>query len=52
MENQEKEQNKGKISQIIGAVVNVEFPEGDLPEIYDALIVENSNHEIAIIFKQ
>ncbi|MEA3350403.1 MAG: F0F1 ATP synthase subunit beta [Chloroflexota bacterium] len=30
---------KGRITQIQGGVVDVEFPEGDLPEIYDALEV-------------
>lgn len=30
----------GKIIQIIGAVVDVEFPHGHSPKIYDALIVE------------
>jgi len=29
--------HKGKIKQIIGAVVDVQFDEGDLPEIYSAL---------------
>ena len=29
----------GKITQIIGAVIDVEFPEGSVPKIYDALMV-------------
>ena len=33
--------SKGKIVQIIGAVVDVEFPREDLPRVYDALNVEN-----------
>jgi len=33
----------GKITQIIGPVVDVEFPEGQLPEIFDALIIEDAN---------
>ncbi|MEI7840451.1 MAG: F0F1 ATP synthase subunit beta [Methylococcaceae bacterium] len=33
----------GKIVQIIGAVVDVEFPRDELPKIYDALIVEGKN---------
>jgi F-type H+-transporting ATPase subunit beta len=32
--------SKGKIVQIIGAVVDVEFPRDSLPGIYDALIVD------------
>ena len=31
----------GKITQVIGPVVDVEFEEGNLPEIYDAIIVED-----------
>ena len=30
----------GQISQVIGAVVDVEFPAGQLPEIYEAIIVK------------
>tara|TARA_E500000178_G_scaffold96641_1_gene95629 strand:- start:467 stop:1909 length:1443 start_codon:yes stop_codon:yes gene_type:complete len=37
MENSET--NKGKIVQVIGAVVDAEFPPGSTPEIYDALEV-------------
>jgi F-type H+-transporting ATPase subunit beta len=38
----------GFVSQIIGPVVDVEFPEGELPKIYNALKVskENSNETI------
>lgn len=31
---------KGRIVQVLGGVVDVEFPSGDLPEIYDALEIE------------
>lgn len=31
---------KGRIVQILGGVVDVEFPSGELPEIYDALEIE------------
>ncbi|MGC9324516.1 MAG: F0F1 ATP synthase subunit beta [Desulfomonilia bacterium] len=34
-------QQNGRISQVIGAVVDVEFPQGDLPDIYNALFVTN-----------
>lgn len=34
--------NKGKISQVIGPVVDVEFEEGKLPEIFTALKISNS----------
>lgn len=33
----------GKIAEIIGAVVDVEFPRDQVPKIYDALKVENTN---------
>src|SRR5215470_12578437 len=33
--------NTGRISQVIGAVVDVEFPDGKLPPIYNALTVTN-----------
>ena len=34
--------SSGKIVQIIGAVVDVEFPRDSLPKVYDALIVEDA----------
>ncbi len=35
---------KGHIAQVIGAVVDVAFPEGALPEIYNALEIKNENN--------
>jgi F-type H+-transporting ATPase subunit beta len=35
--------SSGKIVQIIGAVVDVEFPRESLPKVYDALRVESAN---------
>ncbi|SBW09174.1 membrane-bound ATP synthase, F1 sector, beta-subunit [uncultured delta proteobacterium] len=37
-------QNIGKISQVIGAVVDVEFPDGKLPNILTALEIKNPNN--------
>jgi F-type H+/Na+-transporting ATPase subunit beta len=34
-----KQQTKGKVSQIVGVVVDVEFPPDKLPAIYNALKV-------------
>jgi F-type H+-transporting ATPase subunit beta len=34
---------KGRVSRITGPVVDVEFPEGELPEIYFALEIEREN---------
>ncbi len=35
-------QNYGQIVQVIGAIVDVKFPRGTIPKIYDALKVENT----------
>ncbi len=35
--------NIGKITQIIGPVVDVEFPRGNMPQIYNALKIEGKN---------
>ena len=35
--------SNGKVVQIIGAVIDVEFPRGEVPKVYDALIVEEQN---------
>ncbi|MBU0456385.1 MAG: F0F1 ATP synthase subunit beta [Gammaproteobacteria bacterium] len=37
----EKEQKLGTIIEVIGAVVDVEFPIDSIPKVYDALIVED-----------
>ncbi|HET6982239.1 MAG TPA: F0F1 ATP synthase subunit beta [Myxococcaceae bacterium] len=34
-------QSQGRVTQVLGPVVDVEFPPGDLPEIYTALRVSN-----------
>lgn len=38
----------GKIVEIIGAVIDVEFPRGEVPKIYDALHVEESDLTIEV----
>ena len=35
--------HKGKITQVIGPVVDVEFTTGELPEVYTALKIKNPN---------
>src|SRR5690349_15431982 len=35
--------SNGKIVQIIGAVVDVEFPRDSIPKVYDALKIEGSD---------
>src|SRR5215831_16626140 len=34
--------SQGKVVQIIGAVVDVEFPRAEVPKVYDALSVEGT----------
>jgi F-type H+/Na+-transporting ATPase subunit beta len=41
--NRSIQMNQGKIVQIIGAVVDVEFPRENVPKVYDALKVQNTN---------
>ena len=41
--------NKGKITQIIGAVLDVKFPEGNLPEINEAINVTRTNGEKLVV---
>ncbi|WP_295881517.1 F0F1 ATP synthase subunit beta [uncultured Thiohalocapsa sp.] len=34
--------SSGKVVEIIGAVVDVQFPRGDMPKVYDALMIDNN----------
>lgn len=42
----------GKISAVRGVVVDVEFPKGDLPEIYEALELEGPNGTLVLEVQQ
>ncbi|WP_047049455.1 F0F1 ATP synthase subunit beta [Vibrio mexicanus] len=42
----------GKIVQIIGAVVDVEFPQSDVPSVYDALNVAESKERLVLEVQQ
>ena len=42
----------GKITAIRGVVIDVEFPEGDLPEIYEALTLEAPQGELVLEVQQ
>ena len=44
--------NKGSIVQIIGTVIDVEFPSDDLPEIYNALEVDNGGQKLVLEVEQ
>ena len=37
------EKNVGKITQIIGAVIDIKFSEGNLPEINDAITIDTKD---------
>ena len=41
--------NEGLITQVIGPVVDVEFPHGNLPEIYNALKISNDDGSSLIV---
>ncbi len=40
--------NIGKITQIIGAVLDIKFTNGNLPEIYEAIKIQNGNTELVV----
>ena len=42
-------ENTGKILQIIGPVVDVQFSTGELPEIYNALVIEDKAQKRSVI---
>ncbi|MEM6571535.1 MAG: F0F1 ATP synthase subunit beta, partial [Planctomycetota bacterium] len=44
-------QTKGSIAQIFGPVVDVRFPAGQLPEIYNAIEVKDSSADIDIVLE-
>ena len=47
------EQNQGKILQVLGPVVDVQFDGVRLPAIHDALTVENGGeHQVLEVLKQ
>ncbi len=47
MSNNKEYKNVGRVIEIIGPVVDVEFPEGELPEIYNALEIVSEGFETA-----
>jgi len=42
----------GYISQIIGPVVDIEFPNGELPKVYNALIIESESNSVTCEVQQ
>lgn len=47
-----QEWKKGKVVQVIGAVIDVEFKEGELPNIYNAIKVPIGDHLITVEVQQ
>ncbi len=43
---------KGKVVQVIGTVVDVEFPPGQLPELYNGLVVKNGDENLVLEVEQ
>ena len=41
--------NTGKITQIIGAVLDIKFTEGHLPSIYEAIHITRKNGELLVV---
>ena len=42
-------ENTGKITQIIGAVLDIKFPEGNIPEINEAIKIKRQNGETLVV---
>ena len=43
------EQTKGKITQVVGAVLDIRFPEGNLPSIYDAIRIDTGRGNTLVV---
>lgn len=43
--------NTGKVVQVIGAVVDLEFPAGQLPDIYNSIKIQDDSKEIKLILE-
>ncbi len=43
---------KGKVAQIIGTVVDIEFPQGELPAIYNAIEIDQDGTRIVLEVQQ
>ena len=42
-------ENKGRITQVIGAVLDIQFPAGTLPEINEAIRIEREEGGVLIV---
>ena len=41
-------ENKGKITQVIGAVLDIKYEEGNLPEINEAIRIKNGDKVLTV----
>ena len=46
------ERTKGRVVQVMGPVVDIEFPSGDLPEIYDAVTIPKEEGKMVVEVQQ
>ncbi len=46
------QQSKGRVMQVMGPVVDLEFPEGQLPEIYDAVEIPRNGGRLVVEVQQ
>jgi F-type H+-transporting ATPase subunit beta len=46
------EGNKGRVAQVLGPVVDIEFPSGDLPEIYHAVSIPRNGGQLVAEVQQ
>ncbi len=49
MAEMKKKNNIGKLTQIVGAVLDIKFEEGSLPEIYEAIEITTKENEILVV---
>ncbi|MFI3202231.1 MAG: F0F1 ATP synthase subunit beta, partial [Eubacteriales bacterium] len=49
MANSNQANNAGEITQIIGAVLDIKFAQGSLPEIYDAINITTQDGSILVV---
>ena len=46
------QRKEGRVVQVMGPVVDLEFPDGDLPEIYDAVEIARDDDKLVVEVQQ
>ena len=46
------QEKRGRVVQVMGPVVDLEFPDGDLPEIYDAVEITRDEDKLVVEVQQ